>query len=189
MIQLPEGIDYTKYYSTSGMSTKHWGSAAWKFLFCSIIGQYPIRVNNENQEHIIIKDSFKNMFTGLSYVMPCVYCRDSFKGFLNELPMEEYLIGRIEMMYWLYLMKEKVNVKLRTQEQKCYVDEKKHLKAMFYSKQITEKEYYKKVSECKHDTFLTAPTPSFKEVLDTYESLRAVCSPKAKICALPKKKK
>jgi len=187
-IDLPEEIDYSKYNSTSGMSTKAWGVAAWKFLFTSIMGHYPIRINDNNPEHLLIKESFKNTLTGLSYMMPCIYCRESFKIFLLELPIQDYLIGRIELMYWLYLMKEKVNVKLRIQEFKCYSDEKKRLKSLYYSKQISEQEYYKKVTEFKNQTFLTAATPTFKEVLDTYESLRAVCNPVAKICALPKNK-
>jgi hypothetical protein len=120
--------------------------------------------------------------------MPCIYCRESFKGFLKELPIEPYLVGRIELMYWLYQMKDKVNNKLLRQESKCYTDEKKRLKALFYTNQISEDEYYKKVSEFKRETFQTIPTPPFKEVLDKYESLRAVCSAKAKTCALPKKK-
>lgn len=186
MIELPKGIDYSKYNSGSGMSTKFFGPAAWKFLFISILGHYPIKINNNDVEHIFIKESFKNMLTGLAFVMPCVYCRESFKGFLQELPIEEYLVGRIELMYWLYLMKEKVNTKLRRQEKKCYTDEKMKLKAKYYSKQISETEYYIKIAKCKYETFLTAETPSFEEVLDTYENLRAVCSPKAKTCALPK---
>lgn len=183
-INLPEEIDYTKYNSTSGMSTKAWGVAAWKFFFTSIMGYYPVRVNDNNKEHLLIKKSFKNTLTSLSHMMPCIYCRESFKVFLLELPIKDFLIGRIELMYWLYLMKGKVNAKLRIQEYKCYYNEKKRLKSLYYSKQISESEYYKKVLEFKKSTLLTAATITFKEVLDTYESLRAVCNPVAKICTL-----
>ena len=186
-IILPDGIDYTVYSGTSGMSTKHWGPAAWSFLFTSIMGRYPMKIDMTNAEHIVIRNAYKCMLTGLSIVMPCVFCRDSFKIFLSELPIEDYLIGRIELMYWLYLMKDKVNKKLLGQENQCYNDEKKRLKALFYTKQITEKEYYTQTSKFKHDTFQTVPTIPFKDVLDKYEALRAVCSTKAKTCALPKK--
>lgn len=185
-VQLPTNIDYSKYMSTSGMSTRHWGSWAWKFLFTSIMGHYPNRIINVNPDHIKTRNCFKAMLTSLSCIMPCIFCRESFKGFVAELPIDDYLIGRIELMYWLYLMKDKVNKKLVSQENKCYNDEKKRLKRMFYTKQITDTEYYKRVSAFKDDTYLTAETPSFKEVLDTYESLRAVCSEKAKTCAIPK---
>ena len=186
-INLPRDIDYSIYEGTSGMSTKHWGPSAWNFLFISIMGRYPIKINNNNPEDILIKDSFKTLLTNLQVVMPCIFCRESFKGFLIELPIEPYLVGRIELMYWLYQMKDKVNKKLLKQESQCYNDEKKRLKALFYTNQITEAEYYKQAAEFKKNTFQTIPTPPFKEVLDKYESLRAVCSVKAKTCALPKK--
>jgi hypothetical protein len=185
-IQLPDNIDYDIYNNTSGMSTKHWGPAAWNFLFISIMGRYPINIDLDNSEHIIIKNSFKNMLINLQIVMPCVFCRESFKTFLLELPIEPYLIGRIELMYWLYLMKDKVNKKLIGQENKCYNDEKIKLKQMFYNQEITQEEYYNSVSAFKEETFNTIPSPPFKEILDKYESLRAVCSDKAKTCTLPK---
>jgi hypothetical protein len=186
-VKLPEGIDYSKYDSCSGMATHHWGPAAWKFLFTSIMGRYPTKIDTKNSEHIIIKNSFKNMLTTLQIVMPCIYCRDSFKKFLIDLPIEPHLIGRIELMYWLYLMKDKVNKKLISQETSCYTDEKSKLKALFYTGGITEDEYYKRIHAFKEETFNTITSPPFKEVLDQYESLRAVCSDKAKTCALPKK--
>lgn len=188
-IKLPDGIDYSVYNANSGMSTKHWGPAAWKFLFTSIMGRYPVNIDMENSEHIIIKNAFKHMLISLQTVMPCIYCRESFKKFLLELPIEPYLIGRIELMYWLYLMKDKVNQKLLNQENQCYTDEKRKLKVLFYNGSITETEYYNKVNSFKEETFNTIPTPSFKEILDQYENLRAVCSDKAKTCALPKKSK
>ena len=184
-IKLPEDIDYSKYYGKSGMSTAYWGSRLWDSLFVSIIGRYPIRI--KTKEDIEIKHSFKSMLTNLSIIMPCVFCRNSFVGFLQELPIEPYLIGRIELMYWLYQMKKKVNQKLICQENICYNEEKGKLKAMFYTKEISEKEYYKKIKQFKLDTFVTIVTPSFKEVLDKYESQRAKCDPRAKKCSLPKK--
>lgn len=187
MIELPRGIDYSKYNSKSGMSTKHWGPAAWKFLFTSIMGNYPTYINKYDDEHIIIKESYKNMLTGLVFVMPCVYCRDSFKIFLTELPIDDYLSGRIELMYWLYLMKNKVNNKLKKQEEICYLNEKKRLKSLYYSKQLSETDYYIQICKFKTDTFLTVDSPTFQEVLETYEKLRAICSPVAKTCTLPKK--
>lgn len=188
-ITLPDGIDYSVYNQNSGMSTKHWGPAAWKFLFTSIMGRYPYKLDMNNSEHIIIRNAFKQMLTSLQIVMPCIYCRESFKKFLLELPIEPYLVGRIELMYWLYLMKDKVNKKLLNQELQCYRDEKLKLKSQYYSGSISEEEYYTKIKEFKNDTFITVNTPPFKEVLDQYEGLRAVCSDKAKTCALPKKTK
>lgn len=184
-VKLPEGINYSKYNSGSGMSTKFFGPRFWDALFVSILGRYPVRINTSDD--LEIKQAFKCTLTSLSVMMPCIFCRNSFKGFLEELPIEPYLIGRIELMYWLYQMKDKVNKKLIKSEHVCYNEEKAKLKAMFYTKEITEQEYYKKVEVFKGENFMTIPTPSFQEVLDKYESQRARCDPRAKKCSIPKK--
>lgn len=186
IVKLPKDIDYKKYNSNSGMSTKFFGPKLWDGLFISILGRYPIKVISK--EDFEIKQAFKSMLTNLSTIMPCIFCRNSFKGFLEELPIEDYLIGRIELMYWLYLIKDKVNQKLICQENKCYNDEKIKLKNMYYNKEITEGEYYKKVEEFKSENFETIPTPPFQEILDKYEAQRAVCDKKAKKCRLPNTK-
>lgn len=184
-IKLPENIDYSKYNGSSGMSTQFWGPRLWDSLFVSILGRYPVRI--KTNEDLEVKFAFKTVLTSLSTIMPCIFCRNSFKQFLEELPIEPYLIGRIELMHWLYQMKDKVNKKLIKSEQTCYNDEKGKLKAMFYSKQITEKEYYQRAKLFKEENFITIPTPPFQEVLDKYESQRARCDPKAKKCRLPQK--
>jgi len=184
-IKLPENIDYSKYYGASGMSTKFFGPRLWDSLFVSILGRYPIRINTSDD--LEIKQAFKCTLTSLSIILPCIFCRNSFEGFLEELPIEPYLIGRIELMYWLYLMKDKVNLKLICQENICYNEQKGKLKAMFYTKEITEDEYYKRTKSFKNDNSVTIPTPPFQEVLDKYEAQRAHCDKKAKKCSLPKK--
>lgn len=187
-IILPPGIDYSKYTSNSGMSTKHWGPAAWSFLFTSIMGSYPTRIDETNINDMNIKTAFKDMLTNMSFIMPCIFCKNSFKTFIEELPIDDYLIGRIELMYWLYLMKDKVNKKLIYQENQCYNDEKKKLKTLFYLGKISEKEYYNQINIFKNDTCCTIITPPFNEILEKYENIRASCSEKAKKCTIKKEK-
>lgn len=184
---LPENIDYTIYNSSSGMATSFFGPNAWNFLFVSILGHYPVKIDNTNSEHLEIVKNYYNILTSLSVIMPCVFCRNSFKTFIEELPIEPYLIGRIELMYWLFLMKDKVNKKLIQQEENCYNDEKKKLKALYYNQQINTSDYYIKITEFKKKIFKTIPTPPFENVLQQYEQYRAVCSPKNLTCVLPSK--
>lgn len=187
-VNLPEGIDYKKYYSQSGMATSEFGPSLWKSLFTSVLGHYPIKIDVNNEEHVELRHHYSNLILSLPYVMPCVFCRDSFKVFLLEIKLEPFLIGRMELFYWLYLMKNLVNNKLIYQEKKCYNDKRHSLKNKYYSKMISKREYYKKITKCKNKIFKTIPSPPFIEVLDKYESLRAVCINKSKICSLPKKK-
>lgn len=183
-MDLPKDIDYNKYNSDSGMATSTWGHCAWDFLFISILGRYPIKLNYSNTEHLTIKESFKTLLTGLDNILPCIYCRNSFTKFLRQLPIENYLGGRIELMYWLYLMKHKVNEKLILQEMKCYLDEKQRLKTLYHSRAISKEEYYYTIDDSKNKTFVTVPTPSFEQVLDHYESYRAECVPTSRKCSI-----
>jgi hypothetical protein len=186
-VMLPEDIDYSIFHSLQGMATSEWGPNCWDFLFTAIIGRYPIKIKTKGD--IKIKRAFKEFLSNLEMILPCIFCRNSLEIFVKELPIDPYLVGRIELMYWLYLIKDKVNKKLICQEKKCYKDEKIKLKQMFSDKKISKEDYYKKVIEFKNNTFFTIPTPSFKKVLEQYEQYRAVCSKKALTCVLPEKKK
>jgi len=181
-VKLPENIDYSKYDSTGGMSTRNWGPHAWDFLFTSIMGRYPIKVKTD--EHRKIMNDFKILLTSLDNILPCIFCRNSFTVFLKELPIEPFLSGRIELMYWFYLMKDKVNRKLIKQERKCYRDEKRRLKALYHNEEISKRDYYIKIEKFKLKTFVTVVTPPFDQVLDKYEAFRAVCSKKSLTCKL-----
>lgn len=179
-----EEIDYTKFHSKSGMKTKMWGPHAWNFLFVSILGTYPVKINSNNKEHLKIKRHFKSLMLSLPVILPCVFCRRSFKSFLKELPIEPYLRSRIDLFYWLYLMKDKVNKKLIEQERQAYILKKKELKKKYENNQITKKQLKKEILEYRQNSFCTIPSPPFEKVLRKYEKYRAKsCSQKAQTCA------
>lgn len=181
-------IDRGDYNSSAGLSTKHWGPKGWYFLFSCIMGGYPVRLNKRNDEHLRIKRHFKSMFVSLGYTMPCSFCRNSYRDFMKELPIEPFLKGRIPLMTWLYTIKDKVNNKLIQQERECYQREFKELIQDYADKKITRGELTDTLRIRKAEIFITKPSPSFKSVLDTYESIRADCSSKAKTCAIKSKK-
>ncbi len=180
-------MNYERYYSTSGLSTKEWGPACWKTLFMFAMG-YPVKIDNTDSEHLLILHFFKHTFVGLGYTMPCIFCRQSFKQFIKELPIEPFLVGRIELMYWLYLMKDKVNNKLRKQEMKCFLEEKQKLYDKFTKNKLTHYQYASKLKKLESEILVTKKSPSFESVLNKYEQYRAVCSTKAQSCILAPKK-
>lgn len=182
-------MSYDAFLSTSGLSTKAWGPSGWFFLFSSIMGGYPPKINPKESKHILVRKHFKQMFNNLQYTMPCIFCRESFKQFTKELPIEPFLKGRIELMYWLYLIRDKVNNKLIKQEQQCFSDEEKKLLSKLNKKQITNKEYKSQLKKIRKETIVTKPSPPFVDVLAKYESFRAICSKKSKTCSLPKQRK
>jgi len=183
-VKLPQNIDYTLYYSTSGMSTKHFGPQAWGFLFTSILGHYPVKIVKKNKEHKKIVLAYYYMLTNLHITLPCIFCRKSFKQFLKQLPIKPFLNGRIELFYWLYLMKDKVNKKLIKQEKKLYQSEKTKLKKLYFAQKISKKMYLEQKDNLKNNIFKTIPTPPFEDVLKQYEKIRATCIKKLKSCSV-----
>ena len=190
MIKELKGLKHTNFHSTSGLATTKWGPAGWTFLFSCIMGGYPVVLDTSNEEHRLIKKHFKNLLESLSFVLPCIFCRESYKKFYKELPIQKFMSSRVELMYWLYLIKDKVNKKLIKQENECYNNEKKRLKEIYSKSKKTKQDkaiYYSNVKKFKQKTFITKQSPPFETVLEHYESFRAVCSKTAKTCALPEK--
>lgn len=174
--------NYNKYLSLSGMKTKYWGPNAWNFLFCSILGTYPEQIDIKNKDHIKIKKEFKNLFNSLCFILPCIFCRDSYKVFIKELPIDPYLVGRIELCNWLYKLKDKVNKKLIKQEIDCFKVEHEKILKKLKDKKINKTQYKCLYDKLKKDILCTKKSPSFLEILNYYESFRAGCSNKSKTC-------
>lgn len=160
--------------STHAVSTKKFGPTLWDSLFYMILGAYPSKLNINNKEHIKIKNSFINTFCNLRYILPCSYCRLSYKLFYKELPIEPYTKSKISMMYWLYLLKDKINKKLIKQELDFYTE----LHNKYKSKKISKEEYIKIVKGC----FKTVPSPSFNDILARYSVHKGICNEKMKKC-------
>lgn len=154
---------------TNGMKTRIWGPHAWDFLFCSIAGAYPIKLDYDNKEHIKTMKKFHAMMKSLEYTLPCFWCRHSFGGYLKELPLEEYSDSRKDMMKWLYLLHDKVNKKLMKQEMIKFQKEKDAL----MTKKITKLQMNTKLKELKTKICITKTSPSFSSVLAKCEKYRA----------------
>jgi hypothetical protein len=98
------------------MDTKEWGPKAWYFMF-TVAANYPIKIDVKNKIHVSKMKKHKEFFEIFQYILPCKYCRRSYKQFLKELPIKKFLKSRTSLMYWLYLIKDKVNKKLLKQEE------------------------------------------------------------------------
>lgn len=136
------------------MDTKEFGPPLWKVMFI-MAANYEIEIDNKNQRHRKKKRDYKNFYVNMKDMIPCIYCRRSYKVFLKELPIGPYLSSRRDLMYWLYLIKDKVNKKLLKQYK-----EGKH----------------------KHKP---KPSPPFEDVCKFYEKFRAECSSKTMTCNKP----
>ena len=155
------------------MQTTKWGPSAWDTFFI-FSRNYPDKLNEKNKEHLLIKKSTKQFYASLIYILPCKYCRESFKGFFKTIPIDEYLGCKDDLTYWLYLVKDLVNKKLINQEQKLFQEK--------LSKLLLKTDDKKQIEKLKKEVFFTKPTPSFESVIEHYDKFRADCSPKTKSC-------
>ena len=134
------------------MQTSAWGPPFWETMFM-VASNYPLKI--ECQRDLIKKKYYKNFFTNLKDILPCVYCRRSYKKFLKEIPLKNYLGTRRRMVYWVYLLKNKVNKKLLGQ----------------YNKGMCPKP--------------PIAAPPFKKIYDHYDKFRAKCTDKTQTCSKP----
>jgi len=95
----------------NGMMTKVWGPTGWLFLHCVTFG-YPYAINDTNFDHAYKKEHYKRFFNSIGNVLPCKYCRESYKDFIKETPIDDYLNSRKDLCFWLYKIHNKVNYKL-----------------------------------------------------------------------------
>ncbi|MBA43015.1 MAG: hypothetical protein CMF62_03285 [Magnetococcales bacterium] len=102
----------------NGLITKIWGPSGWKFLHSVSFG-YPIKPTNEQ------KNEYRNFFKSVGDILPCVYCRESYKKFIQEGCTkldENALENRDSLTRWLYNIHEAVNEKLEVTYGVTYQD-------------------------------------------------------------------
>lgn len=94
--------------ANNGMMTTLWGPSAWIFIH-SVGHGYPLE---PSQDH---KNNYRQFFESLSDVLPCKYCRESFKQFIttgDTKLTDDIFKNRDSLTEWLYNIHEKVNNKL-----------------------------------------------------------------------------
>ena len=103
----------------NGLITKIWGPAVWEALHCIAFG-YPVEPTDEH------KKNYKEFFSNLMNVLPCKFCRDSYKDFItkeeNTLLKDCDMDNRESLTRWLYKIHNRVNLKLGINYNVSYED-------------------------------------------------------------------
>lgn len=156
------------------MDTRSWGAPTWDTLFF-VAGGYDL-----NEEPRETKDEkYYTFFQNFGEVIPCRYCRNSYKGFFQELNLQDYFGEKCGVMRFVYDLKNKVNNKLWKQEYEAAMEKYNALKqneATLTQDQIAEQ--LRDISKI----FYTKDPPPFSQVVEKYMKHRAKCSPKMKTC-------
>ena len=113
------------------MNVNFWGPSGWKFLH-TLTFNYPINPTI-NQKKI-----YKNYFTLTGDILPCKYCRVSYKEFIKKIPIDNYLDSRDSLVKWFYLIHNLVNKKLN--------------KRKILLKTLIKRYEKYRVNKCKHNT-------------------------------------
>ncbi len=152
------------------MNCKFWGPHG-KVYFMSVATNYPERYDADNAEHVTKAFYIRELFHNLAHTLPCRYCRESYQQFIEELPMEPYMGGSRDLMYWFYLIIDKVNKKLIGQEQEAYASARRDLAASQH-RPVTRRQD----RTLRHKWLYTKPSPPFETLCRRYDNQRAVCS-------------
>lgn len=90
----------------ANMTPYIWGSSVWNSIHFIAAG-YPKKPTSQQ------KKNYCQYFKALSNVLPCASCSISFKKYMKILPLRNYLNSRKRLLYWTYLVHNKVNKKLK----------------------------------------------------------------------------
>lgn len=91
----------------NNMVTRCWGTAAWWTMEIFAMG-YPLKNPTKKQRR-----DYKRFYMSFADTLPCNLCRDSFKQFLKEIPLDnKALSGRKQLVFWVFRMHNRVNKKL-----------------------------------------------------------------------------
>ena len=84
------------------MDPNIWGPKMW-FSLHTITFTYPFKPDIEQKER------FKNFFNSLEYILPCKICRVHFSKNIRKHPIDNNLINRKSLVFWLIDIHNMVN--------------------------------------------------------------------------------
>jgi len=140
----------------NGLLTKVWGPDMWKALHSIAFG-YPLTPSEDQ------KMQYKQFFTSLGHVLPCIYCRISYNEFITGTSQD--------------------GEKIKDYDARLFIDD-----SIFESREtLTKWLYY--IHERVNKKLDVDYKVSYEDVVVRYESFRAICSPDKKGCIMPLDKK
>ena len=110
----------------------------------------------------------------MQYTLPCVFCLESYRRFYKELDIEQYSGSRIDMLEWVYLMKDMVNKKLIAQEKTTLDAAISKIKQMHADKKITRSYMNSAIKAAEKRILVTKSSPSFSEFLDSLKEVKVL---------------
>jgi hypothetical protein len=160
------------------MNSSKWGPHGWQFMYYVAAG-YDL---NETPKHI--KDpQYKLFFQSIGDVLPCFYCRESYRPFFKKLDIDRYMnMTTCGLIRFVYDIQGLVNNKLETQEERVL---RESFKSLSETISPDDPQFWKLLRQKAHKTCYTKPLPPFENVVQEIYKHKAGCSAHTKTCRLP----
>ncbi len=149
---------------------KVWGPVLWKKLH-TVTFRYPEYINNNNPSHQQIKAKVRALFMSLKNTIPCKMCRDSYRGYIRQIPIDNYLGSKEKLSFWLYKIHNRVNAKLRKLEHEQYILSLQKVEEYARVHRISPAQLQSIKASLKAHIMITGPDPSFEYVRRMYRGV------------------
>lgn len=87
------------------MNVNKWGPSGWIF-FHTLTFNYPLEPIDDDKKY------YSDYFKSIGNILPCKYCRQSYKVYYKYFPIDPFLDSREGVCYWLYKLHELINQKI-----------------------------------------------------------------------------
>lgn len=98
-------MDNRKPFPEIGMSPSVWGPIVWTTMHIVSLG-YSHSPNAEEKQAAI------DFYQSLVHMIPCPICREHYKMFLAKYPVKDAVGNRNDLIYWVFMIHNKVNEQL-----------------------------------------------------------------------------
>jgi hypothetical protein len=95
-------------FPSLGMSPDVWGPIFWTTMHIVTLG-YSENPSDQEQKSAV------EFFRSLIHMLPCPICRTHYSQFMKDVPVEEHVGSRRDLIFWLFELHNKINVQLGKQ--------------------------------------------------------------------------
>lgn len=154
---------FSVLFTKAKMITTKWGPPGWVFMHEITFG-YPDHPTSAQAA------GYSKFFNVLQQVLPCKYCRESFKQFLTELPLKGHDGSRYQLTHWFYQMHNKVNNKLRKQEAEAFEKKLIEIQEHVTNEELCFADAMKELEKFAKTSMITDSDPTYASVARRYDS-------------------
>ena len=88
------------------MNIKLWGPGLWELIHTITYNYGIITLDQKKIKQYII------FFTEMAHIIPCIYCREHYIGYLNKYPIKNYINSYDSIINWVNNLHNRINSKL-----------------------------------------------------------------------------